>query len=135
MRPRLTRRQTEVLRFIETYLSSRGYPPSYAEIAAGLGLSSVSTVHEHVQNLRNAGALAPGRKWVARQAVPLTPDVAAALADMREARENHLAWAAWLDENRGDEPDTKPLGETIGDAEFHRLWVSKYDRVIELLRA
>lgn len=53
----LSKRQSEILKFITEHLSSRGYPPSYQEIAAHFGLSSRATVHEHVQTLRKKGYL------------------------------------------------------------------------------
>lgn len=47
----LTRRQKEVMDFLATFIGERGYSPSYEEIAAGLGLASLATVHKHVQAL------------------------------------------------------------------------------------
>jgi repressor LexA len=51
----LTKRQKEILDFLETYLDARGYAPSYEEIAAHFGFSSLATVHEHLENLRRKG--------------------------------------------------------------------------------
>lgn len=53
----ITRRQKEVIDFLSTFTSRNGYSPSYEEIAAGLGLSSLATVHKHVTNLQNKGLL------------------------------------------------------------------------------
>ena len=53
----ITRRQKEVLDFLSTFTSRNGYSPSYEEIAAGLGLSSLATVHKHVTNLQTKGLL------------------------------------------------------------------------------
>ncbi|SEF74780.1 SOS-response transcriptional repressor, LexA [Bryocella elongata] len=53
----ITRRQKEVLDFLSTFTTSNGYSPSYEEIAQGLGLSSLATVHKHVTNLQNKGLL------------------------------------------------------------------------------
>jgi len=53
----ITRRQKEVIDFLSSFTSSNGYSPSYEEIAAGLGLSSLATVHKHVTNLQNKGLL------------------------------------------------------------------------------
>jgi repressor LexA len=44
----LTRRQKEVLDFIAQFVEQNGYSPSYQEVAAGLGLASVATVHKHI---------------------------------------------------------------------------------------
>jgi len=53
----ITRRQKEVIDFLDGFVKKNGYSPSYEEIAAGLGLSSLATVHKHVTNLQNKGLL------------------------------------------------------------------------------
>jgi len=53
----LTRRQHEVYEFIRSFVADQGYSPSLEEIAAHLGLSSVATVHKHVQHLVEKGYL------------------------------------------------------------------------------
>jgi repressor LexA len=53
----LTKKQAEILRFIVNYVGQEGCPPSYREIAAGLGVSSPSTICEHVRNLERKGYL------------------------------------------------------------------------------
>ncbi|MGA8026347.1 MAG: transcriptional repressor LexA [Bryobacteraceae bacterium] len=47
----LTRRQKEVMDFLSTFIEKHGYSPSYEEIASGLDLASLATVHKHVQAL------------------------------------------------------------------------------------
>jgi len=47
----LTRRQKEVMDFLSSFIGKRGYSPSYEEIATGLGLASLATVHKHIQAL------------------------------------------------------------------------------------
>lgn len=47
----LTRRQKEVLDFIAAYQVENGYSPSYEEIARGLNLASIATVHKHISAL------------------------------------------------------------------------------------
>ena len=53
----ITRRQKEVLDFLSSFTQKNGYSPSYEEIASGLGLSSLATVHKHITNLQNKGLL------------------------------------------------------------------------------
>ncbi len=53
----LTKRQKEVFDFIREYLEREGYAPSLEEIGERFGLSSVATVHKHVQNLVEKGLL------------------------------------------------------------------------------
>ncbi len=54
---KLTKKQLAVLEFIQDFTEEKGYSPSYREIMAGLGLTSVSAVAEHVENLVEKGAL------------------------------------------------------------------------------
>ena len=54
---KLTKKQLAVLEFLEDFTEENGYSPSYREIMAGLGLTSVSAVAEHVENLVEKGVL------------------------------------------------------------------------------
>ena len=54
---KLTRRQREIYDYLAEFIESNGYAPSLEEIAASFGLSSVATVHEHLENLEEKGAL------------------------------------------------------------------------------
>jgi repressor LexA len=47
----LTRRQKELMDFLSGFIEKHGYSPSYEEIAEGLGLASLATVHKHIQSL------------------------------------------------------------------------------------
>jgi repressor LexA len=47
----LTRRQREIYDFIRDFVAENGYSPSLEEIGAHFNLSSVATVHKHVQHL------------------------------------------------------------------------------------
>jgi repressor LexA len=51
----LTRRQKQILDFIESYIRQHGYAPSFEEIAAQFSFSSLATVHEHLTNLERKG--------------------------------------------------------------------------------
>jgi repressor LexA len=51
----LTRRQKEILDFIESFLDTRGYSPSFEEIAGFFQYRSLATVHEHLSNLEAKG--------------------------------------------------------------------------------
>lgn len=53
----ITRRQKEVLDFLRNFVERCGYSPSFEEIAHGLGLSSLATVHKHINNLEKKGLL------------------------------------------------------------------------------
>ena len=49
----LTKRQKEFLDFLSGFLEKRGYSPSYEEIADGLSLASLATVHKHILALES----------------------------------------------------------------------------------
>ena len=51
MTVKLTKKQLALLDFLQDFTEENGYSPSYREIMAGMGLSSVSAVAEHVENL------------------------------------------------------------------------------------
>jgi repressor LexA len=53
----LTRRQREILDFLRGFVAEHGYSPSLEEIGAHFQLSSVATVHKHVQHLAEKGYL------------------------------------------------------------------------------
>lgn len=55
---RPTKKQRELLTFIETFITEHGYSPSYREIMVGLNYTSVATVALHVNNLIKRGHLA-----------------------------------------------------------------------------
>ncbi len=54
---RPTKKQKELLSFIEEFIAARGYSPSYREIMQGLRYTSVATVALHVNNLIKRGHL------------------------------------------------------------------------------
>jgi repressor LexA len=47
----LTKRQRQMYDFISEFVQSNGYSPSFEEIGTALGLSSLATVHKHINNL------------------------------------------------------------------------------------
>lgn len=55
---RPTKKQRELLTFIDEFIIRHGYSPSYREIMAGCNYNSVATVALHVNNLIKRGHLA-----------------------------------------------------------------------------
>jgi repressor LexA len=53
----LTTRQRAILDFIEQNMRDLGYPPSVREIGEAVGLTSPSTVHNHLNRLQRLGYL------------------------------------------------------------------------------
>lgn len=52
---RPTKKQRELLSFIQAFIAEHGYSPSYREIMNGIGYTSVATVALHVSNLIKRG--------------------------------------------------------------------------------
>lgn len=57
MPPTLYRRQRQIVDFIAQYIQKNGYSPTLQEIAVALGVSSLATVHEHLQALQKKGII------------------------------------------------------------------------------
>lgn len=53
----LTKRQKEIFDYINNYTEVKGYAPSLEEIKKYFKLKAVSTVHEHIDNLKKKGYL------------------------------------------------------------------------------
>ncbi len=53
----LYRRQKQILKFIKDYIEKYGYSPTLGEIADAMGVSSLATVHEHLQALVQKGVI------------------------------------------------------------------------------
>jgi len=67
----LTKRQKQVLDFIAGFLNENGYCPSYEEIARGLDLASLATVHKHISVLETKSYLKRG--FNQSRSIELTP--------------------------------------------------------------
>ena len=57
MNERATKKQKELLNYIDSFIQGNGYGPSYREIMRSLGYKSVSTVAVHVDGLMAKGYL------------------------------------------------------------------------------
>jgi SOS-response transcriptional repressor LexA len=57
MGERSTKRQRELLNWVDTFIKEHGYGPSYREVMNGLGYKSVSTVAIHIDGLISRGYL------------------------------------------------------------------------------
>ena len=53
----LTDRQQQVLEYIRTSITSRGYPPTLREIGAHMGIRSTNGVNDHLRALERKGYL------------------------------------------------------------------------------
>jgi repressor LexA len=53
----LYKRQRQIIEFISQFIQRNGYSPTLREIADAMGLSSLATVHEHINRLVKKGVL------------------------------------------------------------------------------
>jgi repressor LexA len=67
----LTRRQKEMLDFLNRYIERKGYAPTIEETADHFGLRSLATVHKHLTNLQKKGLVK--RDWNRSRALELVP--------------------------------------------------------------
>ena len=67
----MTRRQKEILDFLNRYIETNGYAPTIEETAGHFGLRSLATVHKHLTNLQKKGLVK--RDWNRSRALELVP--------------------------------------------------------------
>jgi repressor LexA len=67
----LTRRQKEILDFLNDYIQQHGYAPTIEEIGSHFSLRSLATVHKHLSNLQEKGLIR--REWNRSRALELVP--------------------------------------------------------------
>lgn len=54
---RPTKKQQELLSYIESFIAEHGYSPSYREIKNGMGYNSIATISLHINSLITRGHL------------------------------------------------------------------------------
>ncbi len=84
----LTKRQKDVLEFLAEFIDKNRYSPSYEEIADGLSLSSLATIHKHISSLESKGYLR--RAFNQSRSLEIAPRYAAEV-EKRRAVETGLA--------------------------------------------
>ena len=67
----LTKRQREILDYLNEFIQQHGYAPSLEEIGRRFGLSSLATVHKHLTNLQEKGFIK--RAWNRSRSVEMVP--------------------------------------------------------------
>ncbi len=53
----LYKRQRQIVEFISQFIQKNGYSPTLSEIASAIGVSSLATIHEHLQALEKKGVI------------------------------------------------------------------------------
>ena len=66
----LTKRQKQLVDYLESYLREHGYAPTLEEIGEHFQLTSLATVHKHLTNLEAKGIIR--RTWNHSRAIELT---------------------------------------------------------------
>ena len=67
----LTKRQREILDYLNEFIQQHGYAPSLEEIGRRFNLSSLATVHKHLTNLQEKGFIR--RAWNRSRSVEVIP--------------------------------------------------------------
>jgi SOS-response transcriptional repressor LexA len=86
---RPTKKQKELLQFIQAFIDEHGYSPSYREIMNGLNYTSVATVALHVNSLIKRGHLVK-REHAARSLEVVVHEESAPSANFMGAEEKWL---------------------------------------------
>jgi len=101
----LTKRQREILDYLNEFIRQHGYAPSLEEIGRRFGLSSLATVHKHLTNLQEKGFIK--RAWNRSRAVA-TNETIAVPEDLAGKRDTYVLRV------RGD----SMIDEQIRDGDF-----------------
>ena len=122
----LTKRQKDFLNFLADFLEKQGYSPSYEEIADGMSLASLATVHKHILALESKQYLKRG--FNQSRSLEIAPKYYA------EQRQHHSATpsmeipllgkiAAGLPVESASGHDTVNFGDFAGDPNTYALQV------------
>lgn len=126
----LTKRQKEILDFIEESIRENGYAPSLHEIATHFKLLSISTVHKHLVHLEEKGLIQ--RHWNRARAIELP--AAAVKPEARKVPVRGVITAGRpIEAIRRDEGVAVPE-DMIGDREVYILEVKGDSMTEEQLR-
>ncbi len=115
----VTRRQKEIIDFLESFVSRNGYSPSFEEIARGMNLKSLATVHKHVTNLEKKGLL--DRVHNRSRSIDLLPPGARNRTSDRLPLAGRIA--AGLPVETSENPETISLHDVVGNRDVFALEV------------
>ena len=123
----LTKRQSEILAYLQQHITDEGYAPSFEEIAKRFGFQSLATVHEHLTNLERKGYIQrsynesrsievlPPRGTAAATEIPLLGKVAAGLPIESLMHEETLAVPESMLPRRGPNYALRVQGSSMID--------------------
>lgn len=118
---RPTKKQKELLGYIEEFIATHGYSPSYREIMQGTGHTSVATVSLHVNNLIKRGHLAK-RDRSARSLEVVKPKGAAEPVEItpKQLKASEEKWLVAKVELFFKDAETNP---SLSENELDKLYV------------
>lgn len=115
---RPTKKQRELLTFIEAFIAEHGYSPSYREIMAGASYTSVATVALHVNNLITRGHLKKrGKSARSLEVVHQADEPKLATNEIKPAQEK---WLVEKVEHKFSQAEQQPA---VGQHELDELYV------------
>jgi repressor LexA len=115
----VTRRQKEIIDFLESFIARNGYSPSFEEIARGMGLKSLATVHKHITNLEKKGLL--DRVHNRSRSIDLLPPGARTRSSDRLALAGQIS--AGLPVETTELPESISLRDVVGNRDVFALEV------------
>ncbi len=117
---RPTKKQKELLGFIERFIGEHGYSPSYREVMNGLNYTSVATVALHINNLIKRGHLRK-RDHSARSLEIVKHEEEPAKIITNQIAPGEEKWLVEKVEHAFQQVET--LGAEIKDTSFDHLYV------------
>ncbi|MGA2753154.1 MAG: transcriptional repressor LexA [Terracidiphilus sp.] len=115
----ITRRQKEVLDFLEAFVSRNGYSPSFEEIARGMSLKSLATVHKHITNLEKKGML--DRVHNRSRSIDVLPPGTRTRSSLKLQLAGRIAAGAPVEAM--ETPETISLADVVGNRDVFALEV------------
>ena len=115
----VTRRQKEVIDFLETFVVRNGYSPSFEEIARGMGLKSLASVHKHITNLEKKGLL--DRVHNRSRSIDLVPPGTRTRSSLKLPLAGRIA--AGTPVEAMETPETISLSDVVGNRDVFALEV------------
>jgi hypothetical protein len=118
---RPTKKQKELLTFIEEFIGQHGYSPSYREVMSGTGHTSVATVSLHINNLIKRGHLRK-RDRSARSLEVIKPTVESAEPEMA-VKQLNASEEKWLVRKIELFFKKAEAAATLSELELDRLYI------------
>lgn len=118
---RPTKKQKELLTFIEQFIAEHGYSPSYREIMNGKGYTSVATVSLHVENLIKRGHLRKRDHSARSLEVVKSPTSSVVEVTTNQVAPSEEKWLIEKVEHAFAQVET--LGGELAEASFDHLYV------------